>query len=170
MSIISDFKSLFLDQNGSDFVVYESGLLGKASTRAFKIYGFLEFGMNKINNIPIKPLELGQFTYDTQNINPIDITLTGILYTSRTEGYIISEDLENIHQYQDSIKLLSIYDDLLYKNYTYYKLYDVNQKISVQQSIPLITLKLRQIQVTGASVFSNKFDPIDSKNQTKIYY
>ena len=153
MSIISDVTGTFSsDVKEEDFTIFKYQQ-GNSLEVAFRIYGVLNIGRSQTNEIPDKPLEGGQFTHDSQNIKPYDFTITGVLADNIAKGYDIRTDLQTMKQYQNGVQLLSVYNNYTFEEFKPLKMYVLNYETNVEQTVPLIRIGFKQIQVGVPSNF-----------------
>ena len=157
MNIISDFKNLFKTTPATEFIIHQYDKSKKTSDLkvAFSIYGVLDFNRSQSNIEPEKPVEGGNFRHDSQWVKPYTISLTGILKENNPALKSIENAIEDVKQYLNGIKLLSIVNANVFEVYAPVKLYMFNSRLSVDQTIPLVSLGFVQIMLGEESELSN---------------
>ena len=168
MSIISDIKGSFSQANSNATDFYLSSYPTPSLATQLNIYAVDDIVVSQQNMVTTKPIEAPTnstegtgFTSDSVQIKPYMVAIRGILYpdldtelTYQDISNYITQQIAQIRIWQNSTNLFTLSNLFSFGTYGPLKLDAFTQHMSTDLTIPEVTLRFIQVQVTNANTYS----------------
>lgn len=162
MSVISDIKSVFSEAAGAnDYLLFAYKDKSNTSLQ-INLYGVFEENIDQQNTVANKPLERSQFTSDSVQIKPVIIAIRCVIMPPEQLGIddykqlsdYIANQIQILRNYCNGTQLFTLANMYSFGIYEPLKLFGLRKFVSVDLTIPEVTLMFMQVQTTTATSYS----------------